>query len=202
VTKLRNKHNTAAAVSTAQSNISITLNRESTMTIYTWWLEELQNDQRPEKVKPRLTDDSRRSCKLHFLISADKSQVGSNINPPSNRPRAPPPTFASRKHKCPRSKHLPHLVSCFSPTLYLILPTMKPRLLLLFLAGTASVAAGPLPHFFVQNYTMHMALLDAYPMDHPIWMARMGDRELKVIHLIVAIIQKLIAKSDSWHLGS
>jgi hypothetical protein len=57
---------------------------------------------------------------------------------------------------------------------------MKPRLLLLFLAGAATVAAGPLPHFFVQNYTMHMALLDAYPMDHPIWMARMGDRELKV----------------------
>jgi hypothetical protein len=57
---------------------------------------------------------------------------------------------------------------------------MKPRLLLAFLAGAATVAAGPLPHFFVQNYTMHMALLDAYPMDHPIWMARVGDRELKV----------------------
>ena len=49
---------------------------------------------------------------------------------------------------------------------------MKLRLLLLIgmvmVGGEGAVKAGPLPHFFVQNYTTHMQLLDAHPMDHPI----------------------------------
>jgi hypothetical protein len=49
--------------------------------------------------------------------------------------------------------------------------------------GGGGVQAGPLPHAFVQNYTMHTHLMNMYPIEHPIWAARMGrmeNRELKV----------------------
>ena len=62
---------------------------------------------------------------------------------------------------------------------------MKLRLLALLFAGVVGVTAGPLPHAFAQNYTQHMALLDAYPMDHPIWISRMGERELKVCFVLI-----------------
>jgi len=56
---------------------------------------------------------------------------------------------------------------------------MKPRVLTAIssLAVMAvGVAAGPLPHVLAANYTQHMQLLEAYPLDHPVWMARMGQR--------------------------
>ena len=54
---------------------------------------------------------------------------------------------------------------------------MKPRLLALLFAAAVGVAAGPLPHSLVQNYTQHMQLLDAYPLDHPIWYFRMLEKD-------------------------
>ena len=65
---------------------------------------------------------------------------------------------------------------------------MKLQLAMVMLAGMIGemVEAGPLPHNFVQNYTMHNHLVAMYPIDHPIWaarMGRMGERELKVCFL-------------------
>ncbi len=57
---------------------------------------------------------------------------------------------------------------------------MRPRLLTFLLVTVTGVTAGPLPHAYAQNYTQHMALLDAYPLDHPIWISRMGERDAKV----------------------
>jgi hypothetical protein len=52
VTSYEIQHSTVAAVSTAQSNISNTLNQRNTTTSYTWRPEELQNSKIPEKAKP------------------------------------------------------------------------------------------------------------------------------------------------------
>ena len=64
---------------------------------------------------------------------------------------------------------------------------MKLRLLALLFVGVVEVTAGPLPHAFAQNYTQHMALLDAYPMGHPIWTSRMGERESEVFAFLSSL---------------
>jgi hypothetical protein len=66
---------------------------------------------------------------------------------------------------------------------------MKPGLLTLFLVVAAGVTAGPLPHAYAQNYTQHMALLDAYPLDHPIWISRMGERDAKVFKFLNFVLR-------------
>lgn len=105
--------------------------------------------------------------------------IALNLYHPSNRPRVT--RLSLPEHKCPTTRLIN--VNTKLLHLHLSLPpptkTMKPRILALLLLAT-SVAAGPLPHVFAHNYTQHMQLLDAYPIDHPIWMTRMGERDLKV----------------------